>query len=295
MKGDPVKQTPLAGHRTQGQSLAGAVALATWAAVVGAPLAAAQTAAVPLVTFQSVHDLTLDKTVPSDDIAVAAARLVTEFTGSACKGYTDNTRFVMTTTEHDGSRRTSDLRQKTTETPGGQFSFDLSVYNDNKLVEQSAGVATRNAAGDITVSLRKPTAKDFALAKAIVFPIELTRKTVAAANEGKRFLAFDLYSGDAEGETVYGTATVIGQKSTEADFGDDALIGKTGFATLAHWPVSVSYFHVKGGKPDPTPIYVSSYTLYENGMVSKLRIRYADFSLTGTLTSFQPIAPGACP
>jgi hypothetical protein len=284
----PVKRTPLAGWRGQGQSLAVVAFL-----VLASLPAAAQT--VPLVTFRSVHDLVLDKTVPSNDISTAAARLVTEFTGSLCKGYTDQTRFVMTTTERDGKRRTSDLRQTTMETATGHFTFDQSVYSDTRLVEQSAGVADRGPGGDIAVALRRPGVKEFSLPSAVVFPTELTRKTLAAANDGKRFLALDLYSGDAEGETVYATATIIGPKSIGADFGDDKPIGESDFATMAHWPVSVSYFTVKGGAPDPTPIYVSSYVLYDNGMISRLRIRYGDFSLVGTLNSFQKLPAAACP
>jgi hypothetical protein len=261
--------------------------------VLGALPAGAQT--VPLATFRSVHDLVLDKSVPSGDISDVSARLVTEFTGSACKGYTDQTRFVMQTIGRDGSRQTSDLRQMTVETTAGHFSFDQKVFSNSRLVEQSMGMADRAAGGDIAVSLTRPETKAFALPRAVVFPIELTRNTLAAALAGKRFLTQDLYSGDAEGETVYATATVIGPQSVREDFGDDKPIGLTDFATLPHWPVTVSFFITKGGTADANPVYVSSYVLYENGMVGKLRIRYGDFGLVGTLMSYQPLAAAVCP
>jgi hypothetical protein len=268
-----------------------ALALGLAVAAAAAP-AAAQS--VPLATFRSIHDLVLDKSQPSGDISSATARLVTEFTGSACKGYTDQTRFVMQTIERNGARRTSDLRQMTVETPG-HFTFEQTAYSNNRLVEQSLGVAEREPTGDVTVALRRPAAKEFMLPGAVVFPLELIRATVAAANEGKRFLALDLYSGDGEGETVYATATVIGAKSVSADFGDDKPIGEAGFAALPHWPLTVSYFVKKGATADPLPIYTSSYVLYENGMVSRLRIQYGDFALVGTLVSFQSLPAQPCP
>jgi hypothetical protein len=182
----------------------------------------------------------------------------------------------------------------TVETPG-HFTFEQSAYSNNRLVEQSLGVADRAPSGETTVSLRRPAAKEFTLPAAVVFPIELVRMILTAANEGKRFLALDLYSGDSEGETVYATATVIGAKSVSEDFGDDKPIGQAGFATMPHWPLTISYFIKKGGTADPMPVYTSSYVLYENGMVSRLRIRYGDFALVGTLVSLQPLPSPPCP
>jgi hypothetical protein len=267
-------------------------AVIAWIALA-AP-AAAQTPAVPLATFRSVHDLVLDPSVPSDDISAISARIVTEFTGSACKGFADQTRFVMQMTERDGTRRLSDLRQHASETAAGQLRFDQKVYSDNRLIEESLGSAEREPGGNIVVKLSKPENKAFALPPEILFPIEFARKTIAAAKDGKRFLAEDLYSGDADGETVYSTATVIGPMSVAADFGDDAPIGQSGFATMPHWPVTVSYF-MRRPSVDTTPLYVSSYTLYENGMIAQIRLRYDEFGLKGTLKSFEPLAAPPCP
>jgi hypothetical protein len=87
---------------------------------------------------------------------------------------------------------------------------------------------------------------------------------------------------------------VIGAVSTALDYGADALIGQTDFATMPHWPVTIAYFDKKTSG-DAVPLYVTSYVLYENGMVSHLRITYSDFALVGTLTAFD-ILPGAdCP
>src|SRR5262245_20646998 len=90
------------------------------ALAVGSAAAPAWAADAPLLTFRSVHDLVLDPASPSEGVTAVTARLVTEFTGSQCKGYTDQTRFVMQTTDEDGMRQTSDLRQLTTEATSGK-------------------------------------------------------------------------------------------------------------------------------------------------------------------------------
>jgi len=269
-----------------------APAAAVCLAVAGVALPAAADPT-PLATFRSVHDLTLDPARPSEGVIAVAARLVTEFTGAACKGYTDQTRFVMQTTQDNGKLQLSDLRQTTTETSAGRFTFDERVYANNKLVEQSVGTAEHTADGGVTVSLSKPDKKQLSLSSMVAFPTELLRKTVAAAKEGKAFLAYDLYSGDTAGETVYGTSTVIGPMSTALDFGADVLIGQTDFATMPHWPVTIAYFDQKT-RGDAVPLYVTSYVLYENGMITHLKIAYPDFTLVGKLTSFDILPGGAC-
>ena len=102
---------------------------------------------VPLLTFRTVHDLVLDQSVPSTQILGVTARLVTQFTGSSCKGYTDQTRFVMQTTTTDGDQQTSDLQQTTVESTDGHFTFDEKVFGDTKLVEESKGTAVRAGNG----------------------------------------------------------------------------------------------------------------------------------------------------
>jgi len=256
--------------------------------------AAARAEAVPLATFRSVHDLVLDPSGPSGELIAVKARLVTEFTGSSCKGYTDQTRFVMATTDGDGTGQTSDLRQLTVETGAGHFTFDERVYTDNKLVEQSMGVADRGEAGKITITLTKPGQKEISLPANVLFPTELLQKTIAAALDGTRFLTFNLYSGDSAGETVYATSTVIGPMSTSLDVGRDGPLAQTPFAALPHWPVTISYFDKKSGG-DPNPLYATSYVLYQNGMVGHLRIVYSDFALVGTLTSLDVLPAASCP
>ena len=127
-----------------------------------------------------------------------------------------------------------------------------------------------------------------------LFPTELTAKTIAAAEAGTRFIAYDLYSGDSAGDTVYVTSTVIGPMSTDANFGADLPLGSTTFVNMPHWPVTIAYFD-KGASADSTPLYTTTYVLYENGMISHLKIIYPDFTLVGTLNSLDILPDTPCP
>jgi hypothetical protein len=280
-------RTPQA-RRPRWVALAGAAVLA-----LAAGSAAAQTT--PLATFRAVYDLELDPLVPSGDYIDVVGRLVMEFTGSACKGYTNTVRFVMRTNTRDGMRQTSDLRQTTKETAAGHFEFDQRAFADTKLAEQALGIADRRPDGTATVVLTRPKSKTFTLPPDVVFPVEQINRTIDAAKEGKRFYAVDLYSGDAQGETIYATSTVIGQGSTAADdYGKDKAIDVAGYAGLMHWPMTVGYFE-KDGNPGGMPLYTMSYVMYENGIMGRLRIIYTDFALVGTLTSLDVLPSAPCP
>ncbi len=260
--------------------------------MTGGMIGAVASPAASLATYRSVHDLSLDDTVPSPGVTGVTARMVTEFTGSECEGYTDQVRFVMQTVDRAGSRQTSDLRQTTIERADGHIEFDDRVLANNAVVERSRGTADRNADGDVMVTLTRPSDKSFMLTSDVVFPVEQLHRTLEAANEGKHFLALDLYSGDAEGETIYATSAVIGEPSDAVD--DSEVVSGAGFGGLRHWPVTVAYYE-QPSSADAMPLYVTSYVLYENGVIDGIRIAYADFTLVGKLTSLEALPSKPCP
>jgi hypothetical protein len=105
-------------------------------------------------------------------------------------------------------------------------------------------------------------------------------------------LEFPVYDGSETGEKIYNTLTVIGraippnQKPTT-----DAVAGVPAVAGLTRWPVSISYFDQEDEKTEQTgeqtPIYTISFELYENGISRALRLAYADFTISGDMTSLE--------
>jgi hypothetical protein len=267
-------------------------AIAVFLPAVG--VAAPASAGVPLANYRSVHDLNLAGGAELAEIGSMKARLVTEFTGSRCAGYTTKMRFVTRSTGDEGAARTDDVRSVMFETADGFYEFTHETYSEDGLVDVSAGTAERGEAG-VTVRLTEPEEKSFDLDAETAFPTEQVVRVLAAAVAGKRFVAFDLYDGTEGGESVYGTSTVIGAATTAADdLGVETSVADAGFAAQRHWPVTISYFPQSAGTA-MTPDYTMSLIVYENGVSRDLKLDYGTFALAGKLTQLEmlPVPPCA--
>ncbi|MCR4281529.1 MAG: cell envelope integrity EipB family protein, partial [Bauldia sp.] len=236
-----------------------------FAASVSAPPALAD---MPLAGYRAVHDLS---PAPGGDIGAISGRIVTEFSGSECTGYTTRLRYVTQNITDEGDRQTDDTRSTTYETTDGFFEFTNENYSNDELVDRSVGMAERKDDG-ITVKLTEPAEKAFPLGRAVVFPTEQVSRAIEAALAGKKFLALDLYDGSEAGETVFSTATVIGKVSTAPDdLGEETAVADAGFAGMRHWPVTISYFEGPS-QADMTPAYTMSVVIYENGVFRDIRL-----------------------
>jgi hypothetical protein len=267
------------------RSLLAGIALTAAASPTPAP------AMVPLAGYLAVHDLSL---APGGDASNVSGRIVTEFSGSACAGYTTRLRYVTRSTSDEGDSQVDDSRSTTYETAAGRFEFTNENYSNDELVDRAVGTATRKDEG-IVVTLTQPTEKTLILDRGIVFPTEQVSRVIEAAREGKKFLAVDLYDGSEAGETVFNTATVIGKESTATDdLGGETAIADAGLAGMRHWPVTISYFE-QPSQADMTPAYTMSLVVYENGVFRDIRLDYGKFALVGKLTRLELRPASPCP
>jgi hypothetical protein len=271
------------------------IALAAASAALLGAAWPASAAGISLATYRAVYDLVLDKSGDSTDLADLNGRIVMEFTGSACGGYTVALRFVTEIADPEGERRITDARTTTYEEGDGDaFRFTNETFVDEALTEESKGEASRTDNG-VDVALTKPGQKKFLLDESVVFPTEQIEKIIEAAHRGESFFQMDVYDGSEDGETVYSTAVVVGKGTNAAhDIGDETAAREAGVADLWHWPVTVSYFDGEGDG-EQTPIYVMSFVLYENGVSRHLKIDYGDFTIVGRLSDLDMIPSKACP
>lgn len=248
-----------------------------------------------LAPHRAVYDLTLVDSDSASDLVGISGRLVMEFTGSECAGYTSKLRFVTQSDNPDGERQVTDSRSSTFESADGKsLEFANETYTDDTLAEESHGTANRQP-GDLSVILTKPESKRFDLAPTVVFPTEQMERIIASAIGGEKFLHLDVYDGSEDGETVFETAGVIGAPSTKPDdIGDEKAVSEAGIAGMRHWPLTLSYFD-KSDSGDDTPFYVMSFVLYENGVGRTLKIDYGDFALAGKLTRLDLLPATPCP
>jgi hypothetical protein len=247
-------------------------------------------AAAPFLPHQALYELSLVKSRGSNPVNSARGRILYNFSGSACEGYTSEFRQVSELEVGEGKMMLSDLQSSSWEDGDGKsYRFKIDSRTNDADSSPVDGLAERT--GDhITVKLKQPETKTFTLDGATVFPTEQIRRIIAAAKEGKSLLELTVYDGSDNGEKVYNTLSVIGQPipgSKEALSPDPSTTNEQ-MKALTRWPVTVSYYDRDAKKKDgeQTPVYAMSFELYENGVSRKLMLDYNDFVIAGALDKF---------
>jgi hypothetical protein len=268
-----------------------AVVLAS--SILSAGLGGVANAAGPSGSFlahQALYELSLLKARGNASIASVRGRILYNFTGSACEGYTSDFRQVSDLNSGEGKSTLSDLRSTSWEDGAGKsYRFKIATKMNDAEASAVDGVAERT--GDrVTVKLKQPAAKTFTLDGSTVFPTEQIHRIIAAAREGKSLLELAVYDGSDNGEKVYNTLTVIGQPipPERAATAPDPSTSSDVMKSLTRWPVTVSYYDrdAKSKSGEQTPVYAMSFELYENGVSRALVLDYNDFVIAGALGQF---------
>ncbi len=257
-----------------------------------APAAAvrAQDAPIVLVPHRAIYDLSLAHTRGNSSIAGVRGRILYDFSGNACDGYSLTFRQVSELDSSEGKVSTSDLRSTTWEGADAKsFKFASENFVDENLIDSVDGRAERD--GKITaVDLSKPHHKTLDLDPGVVFPTEHMVRAIAAARAGKNILSFPVYDGSETGDKVFNTLTVIGHQVAPGERShDDAAAGEPKLANVPRWPVTISYFakDKAAQSGEQTPDYAIGFELYDNGISRALTLDYNDFVVSGKLTSLE--------
>ena len=257
-----------------------------------------QEAPIVLVPHRAVYDLALARARDNAQVAAVRGRILYDFDGNACEGYTLQFRQVSELDSGEGKVSTSDLRSTTWE--GGdskRFKFTSQNFLDRNLVDSVDGHA-EHGAGATAISLAKPEEKALDIDAAVVFPTQHMVRVINAGRAGQALLDFPVFDGSDTGEKVYDTLTVIGRKLMADDRKhDDAAADEAKLATVPRWPVTISYFE-KGKaqkNTEQTPVYAIGFELYENGISRALSLDYNEFVVSGKLSSLEIKTPKPCP
>jgi hypothetical protein len=244
----------------------------------------------PFLSHQALYELSLVKARGNASVNSVRGRILYNFSGSACEGYSSDFRQVSELDSGEGKNTLSDLRSTSWE-DGQSKSYRFKIETKMNDGDPSAvdGIAERE--GDhVTVKLKRPAVKTFKLDGATVFPTEQIHKIIAAARDGKSVLELAVYDGSDNGEKVYNTMTVIGQPiaGTNAVPAPDPSTAAEAMKPLTRWPVTVSYYDrdAKANSGEQTPVYAMSFELYENGVSRALMLDYNDFVIAGALGKF---------
>jgi len=249
-----------------------------------------------LVPHRAIYEMTLDGARSASGITGIDGRMVFEFTGSPCDGYSLNMRMVTQMTDTQGQTNLTDLRSSTWEQGDGKkFRFQSAQYLNDKLGDVTMGRAQRADPNEaVKIKLSQPSRAELDVSGQVFFPTQHSIALIEKAVSGQSLFQARIYDGSEKGRKVYETTAFIG---TEVKPGADgtkleAPAKEKKLGELPSWPVSIGYFELKDG--DLTPSYQIDFRLYENGVSRALLINYGDFSIQGTLTSLEYLQPKAC-
>jgi len=244
-----------------------------------------------LAPHRAVYDLELKDASERSGISGMYGRMVYEFNGSVCQGYTVSFRFVTQVDTGDGVRMTDQQTTTFEDIKNGDFRFLTRSFTDDKLDKEVKGSA-HDADKSVTVALTEPDEKKLDLA-ASRFPTEHMLQVIDHAKKGSRFFESRLFDGSDSGDKTLFTTTMLGkQEKPRADGADDAA--KAGdLADDAYWPVTIAYFN-DGEEGDGVPIYNMSFKLYGNGVTRDLTMDYGDFVLRGKLAGLELLKQEEC-
>jgi hypothetical protein len=255
-------------------------------------------APVPLTPHRAIYDLALGDVRGNSLISSVRGRILYDFDGNACQGYSLEFRQVSELDTGEGKTSTSDLRSTTWEgADAKKFKFSSENYVDESLSGTVDGHAEHDP-DKTAVALEKPEQKTLDLSAGVVFPTEHMVRVINAAHEGKSILNFPVYDGSETGEKVFDTLTVIGQKlAPDERKHDDAAADEPKLKAVPRWPVTISYFEKKkeDDASEQTPAYSIGFELYENGISRALTLDYNDFIVTGKLSSLEIKDTKPCP
>jgi len=254
------------------------LAPATGAALAGPSVA--------FLAHQAVYDLSLKTSRGNASVNNATGRILYNFAGSACEGYTTEFRQVSQLDAGESKTTISDLRSTSWEDGDGKsYRFKIETRMNDADATSVDGIAEREGT-TVKVKLKKPKVKTFTIEGA-VFPTEQVKLIIEAARQGKSVLELVIYDGSDDGEKVYNTLTVIGQPipGTKAPAKADATTTNEKFKSQTRWPVTVSYYDraTKSNAGEQTPIYAMSFELYEDGVSRALSLDYNDFVIAGAM------------
>ena len=273
-------------------SLAGPLAIG-----LGAPaMALMSKGAVDLAPHRAVYEMTLDDTLPASGVSGVQGRMVFEFAGSGCEGYTMNMRLVTQVEGDTGNSIVTDLRSSTWEQGAGErYRFVSSHYRGDKLEESTSGDAERTSGKDsVEVHVNAPDPKELKVSGPVLFPTQHSLAIIEAAKQGKKVYQTRVYDGSSKGDKVFVTTTFIG-KRIKAGTREPAkrVENDKVLSTLDSWPVAISYFDTSD-EGSETPVYQLGFRLYTNGVSRDLRIDYGDFAIKGDLSALEIMPASKC-
>lgn len=254
-----------------------------------------QIASAALLAHRAVYDLDLGEATEKSGVVGVAGRIVYEFKGSACEGYSTNYRFVSQMTLQEAEKMNDYQITTFEEGDGKTFNFVTKFFIDDQLDKETKGSAQIDGQG-VDVELQKPTAESIELPKT-QFPTQHMIELIDKAKAGENFYETTIFDGSDDADKVMTTTVIIGKKTKTVE-SDPEFPALKSLRDESYWPVSIAYFDLSKEDGEETPDYSISFKLYENGFTRDLVMSYGEFSIKAKLVGLDVIdqkqsCPGA--
>lgn len=240
--------------------------------------------AIQLIPHRIVYELKLKDATERSGVTALTGRMVYEFTGSECDGYTVNFRSVSEIYAGDTVRISDQQASFYENFEDESFSFMNRSYLDEKLDTEVSGRA-RHQKDELVVSYKKPDQENINLPTS-QFPTANLIDLIQRAKSGERIYEARIFDGSDGGEKSLITTSIIGEfeKPENLDNDEIKIIGEEGEA--GYWPVSISYFEEEENG-DTLPIYRFAFKLYENGVSRDLTLDHGYLVIDGKVSNFE--------
>ncbi len=245
-----------------------------------------QAASANLLAHRAVYDLDLGEATEKSGVVGIAGRIVYEFKGSPCEGYSTNYRFVSQMTLQE-AEKINDYQITTFEEGDGKaFNFVTKFFIDDQLDKETKGSAQIDGQG-IDVKLQKPSEELIELPKT-QFPTQHMIELIAKAKAGENFYETTIYDGSDDADKVMTTTVIIGKKTRTTET-DPEFAALKSLKDDSYWPVSIAYFDLSQEDGEEVPDYSISFKLYDNGFTRDLVMGYGEFSIKAKLVGLDVI------
>ena len=257
--------------------------LAVSFAVATTPILAA-----PLAAHRAVYEITLGDASDRSGVKGVRGRLVYDFDGTECDGYTVNFRFV-TRIQLERDVRVTDQQMTTFEDVGEtMFRFVTRSFTDEQPDREVNGTAS---GADDGVEVELEGRDEPVELSSAVFPTQHLLDLIEAARNGDTVHEARVFDGSEDGDRALDTTAVFGSPERGGE-GKDALPAE--FADLTYWPVSIAYYTTGDQSGEALPVYRIEMKLYENGVTRDIAMDYGEFRLEGELSEIELREVGDC-
>lgn len=253
------------------------------------------TAAQTLAAHRAFYALEATKLDASSGYSSIDGKLAYELTGNVCDGYSVSFRIVNNYVQTEKTAQLIDTQLATWESGDGlEMNFRQKQYlNSNLQGEQKLDVKRTKTGDDAKGVMTAPKDLEYTVPGQAVFPSTHLLRLIGAAEKGLNHDVSLVYDGSDDDHT-FKAVTFIGKKREPGSFAPDASNPETAaLEGVASWPMSVSYYSMEKDAAD-TPVYQSSFNVYENGVATELMLDYGSYALKGHLTKLELLSSGTC-